>query len=106
MTRLEANQQYTKKQHNLLVRRELIRHLRARAAWNQFFALLFLGGGLFLEIWMRLHKLESSLYMGIAIGLLVIGIGLQISAVIYFGKAKKHLSGQTVNASTNPKDWV
>ena len=106
MTRFEANQLYTNKQQKLLVRRELIKHLRRRASWNQFFALLFLGGGLFLEIWTRIQKIESSLYMGIAIGLLLIGIGFQITAVIYYGKAKKHLSGQTTTASTNPKNWV
>ena len=106
MTRFEANQQYSKKQQKLLVRRELIKHLRRRAGWNQFFALLFLGGGLFLEVWMRIQKIESSLYMAIAIALLFIGIGFQISTVIYYGKAKKHLSGQTTTASTNPKNWV
>ena len=106
MTRFEANQLYSKKQQNLLRRRDLIKQIRRKAGWYQFFALLFLAGGLFLEVWMRIHKIESVLYIGIAIVLLFFGISFQVASVINFGKAKKHLSGQTVNASTNPKNWV
>lgn len=106
MTKFEDNQLYSQKQHNLLRRRELIKKLRSKAGWYQFFALLFIGGGLFLQIWMRVAGFENILYTGIGILVLAIGIGFEVAAVINFGKAKKHLTGEIVNASTNPKNWV
>lgn len=106
MTNFQQNLLYTQKQHNLLRRKELIAKLRRKASWYQFFALIFMGGGLSLDIWMKITHFQDLMLTGIAIGGLLIGISFQISSVIYYSKAKKHLSGLTVNASTNPKDWV
>lgn len=106
MTNIERNQRYTQKQHNLLLRRELIKRLRRNAGLSQLFAFLFVAGGLALDIWMKIEKISNIMLTAIAIVVLVIGVILQVIAVIYFSKAKKHLSGQTIIASTNPKNWV
>ncbi len=106
MTNIELNQKYTQKQHNLLLRRELIKRLRRNAGLSQLFAFLFVAGGLALDIWMKIEKISNVMLTGIAIIVLFIGVVLQVIAVIYFSKAKKHLSGQTVSASTNPKNWI
>ena len=106
MTNIERNQRYTQKQHNLLLRRELIKRLRRNAGLSQLFAFLFVAGGLALDIWMKIEKISNIMLTAIAIVVLVIGVILQVIAVIYFSKATKHLSGQTIVASTNPKNWV
>ncbi len=95
----QSTQQY------LLKRRELIKKLRRNALLYQLFALLFLGAGLGLDIWFNIEKIENLILTVVIVALLFIGVILQIVALVYFNKAKKHLSGQITKASTNPKYW-
>lgn len=89
----------------LLKRSLLIKKLRKNAAWLQVFALIFLCGGLGLNLWTKINKFSNLYLTVLIIAFLLIGVVLEIVALIYFNKAKKHLSGQIVQASTNPKHW-
>lgn len=89
----------------LMKRSELIRKLRRKAAAYQATAVVLLILGLILSITLKVKELTNIGLGLLALAGLFFGVCFQISALIYFSKAKKHLSGQTVTASSNPKDW-
>lgn len=100
-----TNSTLKNKQEFLLKRLELIKKLRKNAAIFQFLAVLFLGVGLGLDIWISIKKIENIYLTWGIIVLLVVGVAFQIAALIYFSKTKKHLTGQIIQAPTNPKYW-
>lgn len=78
-------------------RKEYIKKLRKRSGWHQFFAVLFLIGGFVLQSYVA-YKEATSLYLTlITIGLFVFGIGFQVSTIINFNAAKKHINGIASN---------
>ncbi len=99
MTNKKINREFLEK------RSAYIKKLRTKAATLQALAVLFLVVGMILLIAIKAVPFESVGLMLIAIFGLFFGVCFEVSAVIYFSKAKKHLSGQTVTASSNPKDW-
>lgn len=94
-----------KKIEYLTKRREYINKLRRNATIYQIVALILLIAGLVISFAMKFNSFENTILAIMSLIFLFFGIAFEITAVIYFNKAKKHLSGQTVNASTNPNDW-
>lgn len=89
----------------LMKRSELIKKLRKNATIFQVEALIFIIIGLGLSIAMKVTDIENVWLSLLSLAGMFFGICFQVAALIYFSKAKKHLSGQTVNVSSNPKDW-
>lgn len=89
----------------LLKRSELIKKLRKNATIFQIEALIFIIVGLGLSIAIKVADLENVWLSLLSLAGMFFGVCFQVAALIYFGKAKKHLSGQTVNVSSNPRDW-
>lgn len=89
----------------LMRRREYLLKLRHRASIFQILAVIFLVCGLVTTFVMKAKDFENVWLSVMGLIFLLGGVIFEITALIYFSKAKKHLSGQTVNASTDPRDW-
>lgn len=94
-----TNREYLQK------RSDYIKKLRKNAAGFQAWAVILIVIGFAITIISNITEVENVWLMLLSLVSLFFGICFQITAIIYFSKAKKHLSGQTVTASSNPKDW-
>lgn len=86
-------------------RSDFINKLRRRATGFQIAAVVLIVVGFAITIISNTLEVENVWLTLLSLVSLFFGICFQVTTVIYFSKAKKHLSGQTVSASSNPKDW-
>ncbi|MBR2467849.1 MAG: hypothetical protein IKB42_02280 [Clostridia bacterium] len=86
-------------------RSDFINKLRRKATGFQIAAVVLIVVGFAITIISNTLEVENVWLTLLSLVSLFFGICFQVTTVIYFSKAKKHLSGQTVSASSNPKDW-